>query len=271
MAYDVVEVSRQDGAPIYLYEFRLYDKYWRYCSADVAVSAGGHLWSQMEVADDGVKQTGEAQVDALTITLPTSNPIVGLFAATPPSGSVLVTIRRMHYGADGLVVCYVGEVSSVNIASPQTASVTCATISASLARTGLRESWSRGCPHALYDSQCRVNKNNVKVKATIATVGTGALTVTGIDAYPDGWFDGGYMEWADAVRGYERRGIESQTGSALVLFGTADGIGSGAQVFLYPGCPRTTAACKAKFNNLDNYGGCPGLPNRSPFDGNPVF
>lgn len=271
MTFDVAEISKDDGIPVYLYEFKLNDKYWRYCSADRAVAAMSYTWQPIPVVDDGVKQTGEAQVDALVILMPTDSPVVGLFLQTPPTNPVTVTIRRMHYGVEGYAVCYIGEVTSVDIASPQVAKVTCATLSASMDRNGLRLSWSRGCPHALYDSQCRVSKDTLRVRATLVTVGNGQIAVTGIGAYSDGWFAGGYVEWLDAVRGTERRAIESHVGGALILFGTADGLAGGSEVYLYPGCDRTTATCGNKFNNLANYGGCPGLPNRSPFDGNPVF
>jgi hypothetical protein len=55
------------------------------------------------------------------------------------------------------------------------------------------------------------------------------------------------------------------------MFGLADGLYYGLAVNAYPGCNRTTTECVDKFDNLDNYGGVPDLPGKSPFDGDPVF
>ena len=50
-----------------------------------------------------------------------------------------------------------------------------------------------------------------------------------------------------------------------------DGLRVGQDVVAYPGCARTIAICQSKFNNAPNFGGVPGLPGKSPFDGTPIF
>ncbi|ENL7150948.1 phage BR0599 family protein [Salmonella enterica subsp. enterica serovar Newport] len=272
MSYNIIETSNDNGRPVFMYEFRLLDKYWRYTSADAKVSALGSIWEPMGVSDDGIKQTGEAKTDALNLTLPNSNPVVGLFIGTPPGSPVTLTIRRMHLDDNDPVVCYVGTVDSINQGeNPTVATVTCSTLSATMDRNGLRLSWSRGCPHALYDGQCRVNKEAFRVDATILTVGAGTVTAAAYATRPDGYFAGGFIEWIDPVYGVERRGIETHTGNTITIFGTVDGLAGGYILKTYPGCPRTSAACDTIFNNLANFGGIPSLPDCSPFDGNPIF
>lgn len=272
MSYNIIETSNDDGRPVYLYEFKLLDKYWRYTSADDKVNALGSVWEPIGIADDGIKQTGEAQSDALNLTMPNSSAVVGLFIGTPPGSPVTVTLRRMHLDDNDPVVCYVGTVSSINQgANPAVARVTCATLSASMDRNGLRLAWSRGCPHVLYDKQCRVNKDAFRVDATVETVGAGKVTSPAYAAYPNGYFAGGFIEWIDPQYGVERRGIETHDGKTLTIFGTVDGIAGGYILKTYPGCPRTTTACDTIFRNLANFGGIPSMPDRSPFDGNPLF
>lgn len=271
MSYNIQETSNDNGQPIYLYEFRLLDKYWRYTSADAKVSLLGSVWEPIGMSDDGIKQTGEAKTDALNLTMPTSTALVGLFIGTPPGAPVFLTCRRYHEVDNDPIVCYVGQVTTINLSTPMTAVVTCATLSATLERNGLRLAWSRGCPHALYDGQCRVDKARFLVNATVKTVGAGTVKSDAYKAFPDAYFAGGYIEWIDPMYGTERRGIESHTGDTIEIFGTVDGLAGGYILKTYPGCARTTAACDTKFNNLDNYGGVPSLPDRSPFDGNPLF
>lgn len=271
MSYNDLETSNYDGEPVYLYEFRLNDNYWRYTSAAAPVSLLGNIWAPMGIADDGVKQSGETQVDALNITIPTSSPVVGLFIGTPPINPVYLTMRRFHFGDNDAAVCYVGEVYQINEASPVVSTVTCNTLSAAMERNGLRLAWSRACPYSLYDSCCKVNKEAFRLDGVIASVGGSAIVVPAAAAYGDRYFAGGYVEWLDPTRGTERRAIESHVGSTLSIFGVVGGLTGGLTIKIYPGCGRTTADCSVKFQNLANYGGIPSMPDRSPFDGNPVY
>jgi len=84
-------------------------------------------------------------------------------------------------------------------------------------------------------------------------------------------FDGGFIEWQHPVRGTEFLVIETQNGNACEMFGDTGGLYYNLAVTAYPGCKRTTDDCGTKFNNLDNFGGVPDLPGKSPFDGDPVF
>jgi hypothetical protein len=69
----------------------------------------------------------------------------------------------------------------------------------------------------------------------------------------------------------ERRGIESHSGATFTVLGSTAGLDVGDYITAYPGCGRTRAECKNKFNNLPNYGGFAHLPGKSPFEGDPVF
>lgn len=272
MAYDTRESSTQDGKPVYLYQFQLGETIWRYCSADRPVSAIGFTWLATPAEDSGVKQTGDPLVDNLDIKLPTSAQLVGIFNVSAPINPVTVTMRRWHYGDPDAPVCYVGEVTGVDTGSPTTATVSCATLSASLERNGLRLCWSRNCPYAVYDSNCQVDKSAYAVTGTVdGVLAGGALDVTLSAILDDGWFTAGYIEWSDPVRGQERRSIEEHVNGTIKLFGTNSGITPGLNITLYPGCARTMAVCNTKFNNSRRYGGIPTMTTRSPFDGNPVY
>lgn len=270
MSFNIIETSNHDGEPIYLYEFRLNDNYWRFTSAAASHSLLGQIWQPMGIADDGVKQSGETQVDALNLTVPTSCPVVALFIGTPPINPVYLTMRRFHFGDDDAAVCYVGEIYQINEATPVSSVITCNTLSASMERNGLRLAYSRACPYALYDSCCKVNKESFRYDGTIQSVGASQIVVPGVAAFGNGHFAGGYIEWLDPVRGTERRAIENHVGDSLYIFGVVGGLAGGMVLKIYPGCGRTVNACIG-FNNLANYGGIPAMPSRSPFDGNPIF
>lgn len=56
----------------------------------------------------------------------------------------------------------------------------------------------------------------------------------------------------------------------IQAFGDTSEIHPGMIIAVYPGCQRTMVACET-FSNLDNYGGFPSMPGKSPFDGTPFF
>lgn len=272
MTFNAIELSNDEGRPIFLYEFALGAAKWRYTSSDEDVILRGYKWSAVPISDDGVKITGEATTDGLTITAPSSITPVQMFNGTPPSTIFMLRIYHYHEGDADSVLAYVGEVLQVNQTEPGTATISCDTISASMQRDGLRLGWQRTCPYALYDPlTCQVPKPLHAIDTMIFEVSGNDVRLQGIDDMATGLLDGGFLEWTHPTRGIERRGIEQQVGNQCAIFGLADGLYYGLKVKAYPGCDRKVATCQTKFNNLDNFGGVPDMPGKSPFDGSPVF
>jgi uncharacterized phage protein (TIGR02218 family) len=272
MTFAVIETSNDDGRPIYLYSFTLGSATWRYTSSDSDVTVNGYVWKAVPISDDGVKLTGDAVTDNLTITAPNTIAPVQMFFGSPPSQAIMVRIYHYHEGDTDSVLGYMGELTAVNQPQPGVAMLTCDSISASMRRDGLRLAWQRTCPYALYDAiTCKVDKTVHGIKLVVADVIGSTVYFNGFDGAADGRFDGGFIEWEHPSRGTEFLGIETQVGATCGMFGVTDGIYYGLEVMAYPGCNRTTSQCAVKFNNLDNFGGVPDMPGKSPFDGDPVF
>lgn len=271
MTFATIETSNDDGRPIYLYAFTLGAATWRYTSSDSDVAVDGYSWKAVPISDDGVKMTGDAATDGLTITAPNTIAPVQMFFGSPPSMTIMVHIFHYHEGDTQAVLNYVGELMQVNQPQPGTATLTCNTISASMQRDGLRLAWQRNCPYALFDrTTCKVDKTIHAVTMVVADVVGSTVYFNGMTG-ADGTYDGGFIEWEHPSRGTEYLAIETQVGSTCEMFGVTDGIYFGLEVIAHPGCNRTIGDCATKFNNLDNFGGVPDLPGKSPFDGDPVF
>ena len=271
MTFNTTETSTDDGRPIYLYAFSLGAATWRYTSSDADVTVNGFNWAALPISDDGVKLTGEATTDGLSITAPSTIAPVQMFIGTPPSGVFMVRIFHYHEGDTDAVLGYIGEILQVGQPEPGSAVISCDTISASMQRDGLRLGWQRTCPYALYDMNCKADKTVHEMAARVFEVAGNKVTFQGMDALADGVLNGGFIEWTHPTRGIEYRGIEEQVGAVCTMFGLADGLYYGLAVKAYPGCARTVSDCTNKFNNLPNYGGVPDMPGKSPFDGDPVF
>lgn len=272
MSFDSDERSIADGAPQRLYLFQRGTQTWCYTSGDRDVPHLARTYKAIVggIADDGIRQTGQAQADLLQITAPADLEVAQLYRSLPPSADVSITVFALHRDAADYVVIWSGSVRSVKWPSVDRCAISCATLAASLESTGLRLSWDRACPHALYTVACGVNAAAWRVASSVQSMTGASVTNGALAAYPAGYFTGGYVEWDLPGGERERRGIERHTAGTLFLLGGTAGISLGAALQVYPGCAQTTTACKA-FSNLANFGGIPHLAGTSPFDGNNHF
>jgi uncharacterized phage protein (TIGR02218 family) len=272
MSFAEFETSLQNARPLRLYQFQRGHLKWGFTSADRNIIHAGITFRTLEggISDDGIRQTEDAQSDMLTLTLPSSTDIAQMYRQYAPSQTVQLTIFDRHFGDDGYLVVWIGNVAGVKFRDEVTAQIQCQTLSASLERTGLRKTWSRSCSHQLYDKSCRVLRASFQVTAVITALDGMTVRVAEAASKTDHWFSGGYVSWMGKY-GHEMRGIESHIKNELVLYGGTGGLAEGTEITIYAGCDRLFSTCKTKFNNHANYGGCPHMPGKSPFDGTPVF
>jgi hypothetical protein len=175
-------------------------------------------------------------------------------------------------------IYWIGTVGNIKRPDPAEATILGRPITATFKRVGLRLCWTRGCPHALYDDECKVDPEDHRVTGTVFMAG-GAQVVIETDTPISNVaaFIGGIFDWeADPATGTrDSRTIENASGSGttitLTIFGTADRVTDGAACSILPGCDLTPETCQARFNNLVNYGGFKQMAGKSPFDGSPVF
>ena len=280
MSFKLFEIANFTGRPVCLYEFVWGNTTYRYTSADRTVEYGLDAdgvtpleWSPIAISDNGFTQ-GSGEQD-FTVTLPRANPICDLFRQTPPSTTIMLTCRRFHKDDpdNEATVYWVGSVANIRGKDAVMAELLGLAISSSLRRTGLRLCWSTGCPHALYDEGCKVDKALYATAATINGLTGTSITVDALGAFAGALYNGGFIEWEATAEGtIDRRAIESfDGGTTFTLLGTTDRLEVGQAVTLYVGCDLAPTTCNDVFNNLPNYGGFNFMPKKSPFDGNPVF
>lgn len=271
MSFDTRERSNYDGGPTTLYEFSIGGQYWRYAAGESAVTVGGATYTPLAIQNEGFSSSGNPETDEMTVRLSAYAPVVSLFASTPPSDPLSLRIRTIHGGDTETPAVWSGQVKSGKQVSTVEYVFSCNSLLSSLNRNGLRLSWGRGCPHALYDRGCRVNPSSYAVVFQVSAVTGNTVINNGLAFFPDGYFAGGFMVFTSTTGTTERRAIKSHYGANAVLLGPSDGISVGMWAAICPGCDRTSITCESKFNNLDNYGGFPHLPTKSPFDGDPIF
>lgn len=271
MVFDFAERSNNQGNTISLYEFRIGTTYWRYSSDVEDTELGDVTYEACAISDNGITMSGDAENDDLSITMPATVEFPLLFRGTPPSNEIWVTVRRKQVGDDDAPVEWLGTLSNVKQTGLSAVVITCHQLTASFNRNGLRLSWGRQCPHALYDRNCKVDKSNFVLTLQVTAVSGAIVESPALATLPSGYLSNGFFEWERYAGILERRPIENHNGAQFSILGVSDGLKIGDWVNAYPGCNRTTDHCVKKFNNLSNYGGIPHLPGKSPFDGDPVF
>lgn len=274
MTFSDLEASNQDAIPVSLYEFVIGTVSWRYASSDypVDLSIDGVVrrFDAAPISDSGMTASGDPTSDEFTVSMPITE-FVQLFQNNPPSLTCYLIVRRKNRGATDAKIYWFGEVKGVKQTSGVMATVSGSALSASFQRKGLRLSYSRGCPYALYDLCCTVDKSLFAKQAVVDTLGGTLFNLTAPVDEAEGYFNGGFFEWMRPEGFLERRMIEYLSGSLVGVLGTTDGMSVGLALTLYPGCARTTEDCEEKFDNLSNYGGIPHMPGKSPFGNDPVF
>lgn len=271
MSFDSHEISIADGKPARLYLFERGALKWGYTSADRYIVYEGVTYRDVAISDDGIRQSGEASADAFTVTAPSSLEVAHQYRILPPSAEVFLTVFDLHFPELLARMRWTGSLQGVGWPEPDRCEITCRSWLASLDETGLRQTYTRGCPHSLYDHRCSVNKDVFKVTAMLSAVTAVSVSAAVFDGFADGYFTGGFLEFELGSGEVERRGIETHAGAVLSLLDLAVDLAAGMTVSVYPGCNRTIAVCNSKFGNKDNYGGQPHQPGKSPFSGDPIF
>lgn len=290
MPVNLYEQSAFSGQPIMLYEFirtsGATTVRWHYTNADRDIKYNTNTYLAVPISDGGIRLSSEAASTEFNVTMPIQSDFCTSFrlAGAVPSDSVYLRVRRSHAGEvvgidgdapeivnDALVV-WVGTVNGITQIDELQGRVSCAMLSASLKRGGLRYGYQKNCPHVLYaPNSCKVDKELFRVTGVVTAIDGFTVSADEFAIQPDGWFNGGFIEYALPDGLMERRMITLHTTTDVTLISFPAGLVVGATVAVFPGCDRTVDTCVAKFNNLANYGGFPHSPGRNPFDGQPLF
>lgn len=273
MSFDSRERSLAAGTPIRYYDFRRGVMRWLYITADRDVGFGTQIYRTVRggINDNGIRQTGVARQDSLVITAPADIEVAQPFRNSIPSSKIGLIIYDGHYGEPERKWRYTGNVVSVRWPALDHCTITCQDIDAEMDRPGLIDTFSRTCTTYLGSPWCKVDLNPYRIETTIQSLTGAAISSGAVEAYPDGWFSGGWIEWPIGQGEYDRRTIEQHAGSVLTLMGGTLALTGGQSIRVYPGCDFLPATCHGKFNNLANLRATPQMDGKSPFDGEQVF
>lgn len=121
-----------------------------------------------------------------------------------------------------------------------------------------------GCDADLGDARCTIDLTNAAFRGegTVASVTDARrFTVTGLDAFADGWFTSGKLTWASGANDGRAMEVKRHAGAAIELWQSmSEALALGDTFVIAAGCDKQFATCKAKFTNTINFRGFPYMP-----------
>lgn len=271
MTYDSRERSADLARPVELYTFARGAQLYRYTSANAERIVEFQTFAKAPIQRTEIEQGAEINRSGLRLTVPRDFPVALLYAIAPPSDTVALTLRQYHEGDGELATIWSGRVINVSFRG-SLAEINLEPIGTSLRRNGLRRFYQKTCPYVLGRNGCNVNMEGYRVPAPVDTVVGLTVTANELGAFPDGYFNGGYMEWPIGTGLYERRDIVGHVGTDVELDLIPYGLPVGIIANFFPGCDHTLGefGC-GKFDNEDNFGGMPFIPTKNPYGDEPVY
>lgn len=272
MTFKALEIFKKNR-PVEFYEFIQGSSAWRYTSADTDVTYLGNVYSSVLIRRGAIVFSGELAQDNVAINLPRDAAIAQNFAGFPTGALMTVQIYAQHRGEADTIKLWAGRYVNIMFKGAE-AEFRFESITTGRKEQGLKRNAGPGCPHTLYDQTpltCGVVKNTYKVIATPSIVSGATLTSGTFASKPDGYFDGGLLEFLRPDGITDARSIDTHIGNVITLRAPVPGLAAGDTVNVFPGCDHSLTVCADTFSNSDNHGGLPFRPDENPYDGNPIF
>lgn len=115
----------------------------------------------------------------------------------------------------------------------------------------------RGCPHVLYDTNCKVDRTTASaIGRTVTSINGRKVTFSGTPGSGQVLRGGDLYHPGSGMR----LTIQDHTANVVTLQAPIPGLQFGDLIDLAPGCDHDVATCRDKYSNVANYGGAPNLP-----------
>ena len=281
MTYDSRERSWEDGAPVEYYHFLRETTAWRYNTSDRILTRTENIegvdtevpYLPLSISRERIQQGPERNKLTLSINVPRDADVVDLWHPYPTSSPVGLTIYGGHIGEADEIVVWIGRVVTPKF-KPEVVTLLGEPSTTLARKSGQVQCWQRGCMHVLYkqgEGLCNANREDFAVPAEVTSVVANIVKADEFAGVDSGRLAGGYIEWLTPDGTVERRSISAHNGDTINIFYGTNVLPVGTSVVAYPGCRHNWDDCENFFSNGVNYGGDLYSPERSPFNGNPVF
>lgn len=265
---DEVEKSVSDSQPVELYKFEgSYANYF-YTSSTQVITFDGDHYVPVAVSRNNVKVTTQED-DSLTIdlTLPFDVDVVldYAYANSPPKLHLTVyRLQAMTTSGPEWRQFWQGDIRGFNINGREATIQVPSIFSQALQSDVPNVYYQTPCNHVLYNERCTILREDHQFAGVVDGVSGTTVKLRASPSATVNDFAAGDMV---CLRTGERRTVKGSSGTTIIAAYPFMDLAPGDDVHIFRGCARTLAVCKAKFNNVVNFGGHPYIPDSNPFEG----
>lgn len=267
--YDQLQKSEYESRPLEFYKFSNNDQDFRFTSSTEEITYLGATYTPLEIVRKNITQTTNLDRGDLILTLPKLCDLVREYRRTPPSPYWL-TLFSVHFGETETKQLWQGRIFDVK-RKGALAEIRLESIITAQNRMGLQREFQVLCNNFLGDGiGCPVNLALRARPATVTAITGNTITVSGLGAFINEWFEGGFVELADGDRRDVVKSVQSTGVLTLARRFSSSSLATGDPVTVYDGCKhRHQEDCISKFgsetNNGEAFGGYPYAGSRNPF------
>ena len=261
MTFDGYEMSQEGGSRIELFSLAIGSDIYRMHDdiADTINYVGDDYFKAF--VERGRIATGQ---EHLTITLPGDHDFSKQFTTIAPGQLGTLTIYSYHRADPSDVrVIYKGVIRSVAFTADMSISkLSVVPVSEAFDKQIPQRTFQAACNNVLFDADCKISAGSYKYTNVVTDVTGNTITVQSLSSTKgDGWATAGYV----AHGALDYRLILEQSNDILTLALPFYANVLGLTLDVYAGCGRNIGMCDSKFNNKDNFGGCPYVPTKNIF------
>lgn len=280
MSFDALETSLFGAKPEHLFAFTRQGVTLRFCTGAVDFVVGANTYTAAQILRSEIRQTVERAKDKITIKLaflrdpaatelPATQALGDWWHPYIPGDRIDVVCMAAHRGdTDPPVVEWMGKVVQPKFGDVEL-ELTCEPYGDEAQARGQGPRWQKACWKTVYSTGirgCGLDRDAFKVDATPTVAGLvltdAAFGSSTLPLYP------GWAEWTRTDGLVEKRSIVAASGNTITLLYGGEGLVDEVAVTVRPGCPKTWAACAARFVDPENhYGGALFKPIKNPTDG----
>lgn len=270
--FDTLESSVQDSRPLEVFEVTIGSQTFRWTSAEDDQVVSANTYSAIPIRRTNISVDPSNRRDTLTLTVPGDNAFAVQYLNQAPTQRAFVKVTRLQRDESPTfttkLAIYRGFVQTVRFPNDGvTAEIVCQTFEAVGQQQTPKFMFLGMCNNILGDGNCGVDLSLFNVTGTATAVSGNTVTVTGLNAKPDGYFDGGY---ATPVANSDPRLILKHVGNVLTLLLPFATDVTGTSVQAFAGCNHVLSGdCETKFDNGLRFGGFAFSPKLNPFSTNP--
>lgn len=232
----------------------------RYTTYQRPITFSGFQYKPAHIKRGSVNRNTTFEAVTCQITAPLEEKLTK-YLANYPVIPTKVTINRVLVSSPDsqYIEIFTGNIKSVQIEGIY-AQAECASLGSILDATWPRDIHSSFCQNTLFDAKCGLAAPNYQLNFTVQNfTAKGGLISTNIGT-SGSLYTGGYVIYLKDFRWITLG--ENNTFNLHVPFDSS--VKQGTVLMAYQGCSKSAVDCKNKFNNIDNFYGCPYIPSDNP-------